>query len=85
MIIQVEGFKVPKYMCDYQAGPNIHMRKEERDKKNQITSISEFQLWKNSHVKFNSYGSAWLAQWEECVTLDFRVVSSSPVLGIEIT
>jgi len=44
MIIQVEGFKVPKYMCDYQAGPNIHMRKEERDKKNQITSISEFQL-----------------------------------------
>ena len=50
MIIQVEGFKVSKYMCHYQAGPNIHMRKEERDinkfKKNHqhfwISDMKEF-------------------------------------------
>ena len=78
-------FKDSKYTYDYQAGPNIHMRKEERDQKNPITSISEFQIWKNSHVKFNNYVGAWLAQSEACVTLDIRVVSSRPVLGIEIT
>ena len=85
MTIQAECFKDSKYMYDYQAGPNIHMRKEERDQKNPITSISEFQIRKNSHVKFNNYVRAWLAQSEECVTLDLRVVSSSPVLGTEIT
>ena len=30
-------------------------------------------------------GGTWLAQLVECVTLDLRVVSSSPTLGIEIT
>ena len=29
--------------------------------------------------------STWLAQLEEHETLDFRVASSSPVLGVEIT
>ena len=27
----------------------------------------------------------WLAQLEECVALDLRVVSLSPTLGVEIT
>ena len=69
IIIQAECFKDSKYTYDYQAGPNIHMRKEERDQKNPITSISEFQIWKNSHVKFNNYVGAWLAQSGGCVTL----------------
>ena len=30
-------------------------------------------------------GGTWLAQLEECVTLDLGVVSSSPTLGVEIT
>ena len=30
-------------------------------------------------------GVAWLAQSVEHVTLDFRVVSSIPILGVEIT
>ena len=29
--------------------------------------------------------SAWLAQLVEDATLDFRVVSSSPMLGVELT
>ena len=69
MIIQAVCFKDSKYTYDYQAGPNIHMRKEERDQKNPITSISDFQIWKNSHVKFNNYVGAWLAQSGGCVTL----------------
>jgi len=30
-------------------------------------------------------GGTWLAQWVECMTLDLRVVSLSPTLGVEIT
>lgn len=36
-------------------------------------------------LKFEKYGaSGWLAQ-VECVTLDLKAVSSSPVLDVEIT
>ena len=34
---------------------------------------------------FSRKKSHWLAQWVEHMTLDLRVVSSSPTLGIEIS
>ena len=36
-------------------------------------------------LKYFNHRGAWLAQLVECVTLDLRVVSSSPMLGVEIT
>ena len=36
-------------------------------------------------LSFPEKGGAWLAQLVEHVTLDLRVVNSSPMLGIEIT
>ena len=35
-------------------------------------------------LKCGSWGT-WLAQSEDCVTLDLGVMSSSPMLGVEIT
>ena len=31
------------------------------------------------------FGGAWLAQWEEHPTVDLKVMSFSPTLGVEIT
>ena len=36
-------------------------------------------------IKANVFEEAWVAQLEECVTLDVRVISLSPTLGVEIT
>ena len=36
-------------------------------------------------VKKLQGGGAWLAQSEECATLDLRAISSSPTLGVAIT
>ena len=35
--------------------------------------------------KIGPMRGTWLAQWVEHVTLDLRVVSSSPMLGVELT
>ena len=50
-----------------------------------VTSLMKFEdtLRKASHGKTNTIGGTLLAQWVECVTLDLRVVSSSPTLGVE--
>jgi len=34
-----------------------------------------------SHVPGTCLRGAWLAQWEECGTLDLRVISLNPTLG----
>ena len=39
----------------------------------------------NPLSKMRSLGVAWLAQSVEHVTLDLKVVSTSPLLGVEIT
>ena len=39
--------------------------------------------WVISQYEMDEVGGAWLAQSIEDTTLDFRVVSSSPTLGIE--
>ena len=38
-----------------------------------------------SVLQKQSYYGAWLAQSVECVTLDLQAVSSSPMLGVEVT
>ena len=48
-----------------------------------ITVQFPFQL--KQHSNYSPSRGAWLAQSEEHVTLDLRVVSSSPTLGVEIT
>ena len=52
MIIQVEGLKVFKYIYDDQQGINIHIEKEKKQLKNQVTTMTNFYIWKNLHVSF---------------------------------
>ena len=50
MIIQVEVFK---YIYDDQQGINIHIEKEKKKQlKNQVTTMTNFSIWKNLHVIF---------------------------------
>lgn len=50
----------------------------------EYTSEKTNPCWKNI-IKNKISWAAWLGQSVECVTLDLRVVSSSPMLGVEIT
>lgn len=66
-------------MLNYKIGSKRCIREEKvrptRDK-HKVKSLSLFTL---------KEGGAWLAQSEENVTLDLRVMSPSPMLGIEMT
>ena len=42
MIIQIGDLKVFKYIYDYQAEFNIHIRKEQMSWKNQVTTMTDF-------------------------------------------
>ena len=55
MIIQVEGLKVFKCIYDDQEGLNIHIRKEKTNEKNQVTTRTNFSIWKNLHVSFTKH------------------------------
>ena len=43
------------------------------------------KIWKQTEYSSIDEWGAWLAQSVKHVTLDLRVVSSSPMLGIELT
>ena len=59
MIIQVESLKLFKYIYDDQAGLNIHIRKEKTNEKNQVTTMTNFSIWKNLHVSFTCITENW--------------------------
>ena len=59
MIIQVECLKVFKYIYDDQAGLNIHIGKEKTNEKNQVTTMTNFSIWKNLHVSFTCITENW--------------------------
>ena len=59
MIIQVESLKLFKYIYDDQAGLNIHIRKEKTNEKTQVTTMTNFSIWKNLHVSFTGITENW--------------------------
>lgn len=46
---------------------------------------SRYKPWAALTLKVKFRGGSWLAQSVECVTLDLRVVTLNPMLGIEIS
>ena len=59
MINQVEGLKVFKYIYDDQQWLNIHIGKEKTNEKNQVTTMTNFSIWKNLHVSFTCITKNW--------------------------